>query len=210
VRVLNPSLRGVGGDRQKVFVVAFDPGVTTGWAVFRADAETLFSEGFTAVARANPDPEVFAWNAGYFSGPEPYQAEQMMALTRGTWMHGGGVFDEYEESDYFFVVLERFKLLIMGDDETLLSPVRLAAMYRALSWRGPFPVVTQSTGDAFTVTTDERLRKLNLWSGVTAKIGEHQRDASKHAVLALRKFADPRWRAGVISMMPWLKVEETE
>lgn len=204
VRVLKPGLDGGVSDTQKLFVVAFDPGVTTGWCVMRVQVAALLREGLRGVALAHPDPELFAWNTGYFRGPEPWQAELMMALCRGTWMHGEGEFRLGPESDLFAVAIEQFRLREMGDDETLLAPVRIPAAFRALSWRAPFPVVWSGIPDAMKTFTDHRLRALNLWSGVVGQLGEHQRDATRHAAMLVRRCLEEKWLRSLESKMPWL------
>lgn len=206
VRVLKPELDlGSGADVRKLFVVAFDPGVTTGWCVMRIDLESLRCSGLSGIALAHPDPDLFAWSSGSFLGPEPYQAEQMMALLRGTWMHGEGVFDAGEEGDYFICAMESFTLREFSQDSSLLSSPRVAAAFGALAWRSlTVPVVLQSPADALATFTDHRLKMFNLWSGPDGKDGEHQRDATKHAMLCARKAADPMWLAGLAPRMPWL------
>lgn len=208
MRVLKPGLDGGSGDGQKLFVVAFDPGGRTGWCVMRINFLALMNSGLAGVALAHPDPEVFAWSAGYFEGPEPYQAELMLALLRGTWMHGEGVFDCGQDGDLFLCAVEDFQLRQMGG-ESLLSPVRVTAMFRALSWRGlTVPVVMQSPVDAMRTFTDHQLRRLNLWSGPDGKLGEHQRDATRHAGLAARRAMDVRWLGGLSQRMSWLREED--
>lgn len=204
VRVLKPGIPLGCDDRRKLFVVWFDPGETTGWCVFRMDLDRLLQKGFREVAFSYGDPSVFAWAAGSFTGPESYQAELMMALCRGTWMYGEGVFDCGPESDWFVVGLESFTLWAFSSDPSLLSPPRVSAAFDVLSWRAPFPRLWQGPRDAGDVTTDARLKALNLWSGVAGKDGEHQRDATKHAILQARKFVEPEHRRRVLPLMPWL------
>lgn len=206
VRVLKPGLDGGAGDQRKLFVVAFDPGVKTGWCVMRCDLETLRSSGFRTLALAHPDPEMFAWRAGFFAGPEPYQAEQMMALLRGTYMYGEGVFNVGEESDLFVGVIESFSLRLLSSDESLLSSPRVAAAFTALAYRVlPVPVVMQTPSEALATIDDHRLRMLNLWSGPDGKDGEHQRDATKHCIVLARKVIDPLYLSSLSSQMSWLK-----
>lgn len=205
VRVLKPGLDLGSGEEQKLFVVGFDPGVKTGWCVMRINYLALVHGGLSGVCLAHPDPEVFSWSAGYFEGPEPYQAELMMALMRGTWMHGEGVFDAGEASDLFVGAVEGFSLREFSRDDSLLAPVRVSAAFDAVAYRSlVVPLVRQTPADAMKVLPDGVLRRLNLWSGPDGKDGEHQRDATRHAGLLARKCADARWLAGILPRMGWL------
>lgn len=204
IRVIKPELDGGVADTQKLFVVAFDPGVSTGWCVMRVQLDALLRVGLKGVALGHPDPDVFSWRAGYFRGPEPWQAELMMALCRGTWMHGEGVFDQGSSSDLFVAVMEKFQLRTLGEDETLLSPVRIPAAFRAISWRAPFPVIWSAIPDAMKTFTDHRLNMFNLWSGQAGEVGEHQRDATRHAAMLVRKCIEAPWLAMLEARMPWL------
>jgi hypothetical protein len=208
VRVLKPGLDGGAGYDQKLFVVAFDPGVTTGWCVMRIRLDVLMDEGLPGVCLAHPDPALFAWSSGYFQGPEPYQAELMLALLRGTWMYGEGVFDAGADSDLFVAAIEGFTLRTFSMDDSLLSSPRVSAAFLALAWRVlTVPVVKQSPADALGVFTDHRLKALNLWSGVPGKVGEHQRDATRHAALVARSAIEPRWINMMAQQMKWLTLE---
>jgi hypothetical protein len=211
VRVIKPELAAPLTDVQRLFVVAFDEGVSTGWFVARVALTPLLAGGLRGVTlgqgRAGTgagDPSVFAWNAGRFVGPEPWQAELMMALVRGTWMHGFGEFDLGPDSDLFVVVGEGWKQREMGDDATILSPVRIQAMFRALSWRAPFPFVLANINDAMQVFTDERLRNFNLWSGPDGKQGEHQRDATRYGGLIIRAMGQRGRLEELEKRMPWM------
>lgn len=206
VRVLMPGLDGGAGDARKLFVVAFDPGVTTGWCVMRCDLEMLRTAGFRALCLGHPDPEMFSWKSDYFEGPEPYQAELMMALLRGTYMHGEGVFDAGPESDLFVGVIESFTLREFSQDSSLLSSPRVSAAFLALAYRVlTVPVVRQTPSEALATIDDHRLRMLNLWSGPDGKLGEHQRDATKHAAVLARKVLDPMYLASLTAQMDWLR-----
>jgi hypothetical protein len=204
-RTIKPELPAPLTDEQRLFVVAFDPGARTGWFVCRVHVAALLDGGLRGVTVGKgDDPSRWAWNAGYFAGPEHWQAELMMALVRGTWMHGFGEFDLGRESDLFVVVGEGWRQRIMGDDETILAPVRLQAAFRQLSWRAPFPWVLANISDAMKVFTDHRLRMYNLWSGPDGEVGEHQRDATRYGALVLRALSVGSALAEMEKRMPWL------
>lgn len=203
VRIIKPGFDGGVTDTQKLFIVSFDMGGDSGWFACRVQLDALLAGGLRSVTVRSPDPDVFAWSAGYLQGPEPWQAELAMALVRGTWMHGEGVFDQGPDSDLFVVILERFQLRQLGGDD-LLSPVRLNAAFTQLAWRAPFPIVYSAPSDAMKIFTDERLRAFNLWSGPAGALGEHQRDATRHAGLFLRKVAsEPKFLDLIERKMPW-------
>jgi hypothetical protein len=212
VRVIKPGLEAPLLNVQRCFVVAFDEGVTTGWCVMRIAVADLLAGGLRGVTVGRGaaglgagDPSVFAWNSGTFRGPEPWQAELMMALVRGTWMHGDGEFEAGRESDMFIVVGEAWRQREMGDDATILAPIRIQSMFRALSWRAPFPFVRASISDAMQVFTDHRLRMYNLWSGEDGDKGEHQRDATRYAALVVRGLAVGNALGEMEKRMPWLE-----
>lgn len=210
VRVIKPGLEAPLTDAQRLFVVAFDEGVTTGWFVGRVELGALVSGGLRGAVLGARDPSRWAWNAGYFRGPEPWQAELMMALVRGTWMHGFGEFGLGAESDLFVVVGEGWQQRLMGDDATILAPIRIQSMFRALSWRAPFPYVRAGISDAMSVFTDHRLRMYNLWSGEEGAMGEHQRDATRYGALIMRSMAIASSLAEMERKMPWLVEKEVD
>lgn len=205
VRVIKPGLEAPLTDVQRLFVVAFDEGVTTGWWVGRVEIAALVSGGLRGAALGARDPSRWAWNAGYFQGPEMWQAELMMALVRGTWMHGDGEFGLGAQSDMFVVVGEAYKSRLIGDDATVLSPVRVQSMFRQLSWRAPFPFVLANIVDAMKVFTDHRLQMYNLWSGVAGRTGEHQRDATRYGALIMRNLARESELGLMEARMPWMQ-----
>lgn len=205
VRIIKPGFDGGVTDTQKLFLVSFDMGGTSGWFACRVRLDTLLAGGLRSVSVRSPDPDVFAWSSGYLQGPEPWQAELAMALVRGTWMHGEGEFELGQDSDLFVVVLERFQLRQMGGDD-LLSPVRLNAAFTQLAWRAPFPILYSGTSDAMRIFTDERLKAFNLWSGPAGDLGEHQRDATRHAGLLLKKAgSEGGFLEQLEKRMPWMQ-----
>lgn len=208
VRVIKPGLEAPLTDVQRLFVVAFDEGVTSGWFVARVELAALVSGGLRGVALGPADPSRWAWAAGSFRGPEPWQAELMMALVRGTWMHGFGEFSLGSDSDLFVVVGEAYQSRLIADDATVLSPVRVQAMFRALSWRAPFPFVRASIVDAMRTFTDHRLRMYNLWSGPDGASGEHQRDATRYGALVMRSLCTASHLSSMEGRMPWLSSGE--
>lgn len=182
-----------GDDVARLYVVGFDPGQTTGWAVLRLDLE-LLDRGLVTLA-LDPNPDVFAWCAGEFTGPENHQVDMMMELLRDVWREGE--WESGADSDVFAVGIEDFILRLLQKDRALLSPVRITAAFNYAGRDLPMPRTLQSASDAKSIVTDDRLRRMNLLrSGASA----HATDATRHAVLLARKLSDPRslaaWRAG--------------
>lgn len=200
--VITPRWAPAQDDRVRLYVIGYDPGVTTGWAVVRMDLELLLEHGFAGLALASGsgrDPEVFAWDADCFRGSENSMADQMIGLVRGVWMDAA--MDAGEDSDVLAVAREGFTLRLFSADPDLLSPVRVSAAFDYAARSVPVPRVVQSPSDAKQVVSDDRLKRLNLY-----KTGpEHPRDALRHCILLARKLCDPaflaRWRAAC----PWLR-----
>lgn len=200
--VISPDLGEVGRDVQRLYVVGFDPGVTTGWAVLRLDFERLVAGGFAALALASGggrDPDLLAWDSGCFTGSENGVADQMVGLLRGVW--ADGVFDQGPDSDVIGVGEESFILRMMNSDPDLLSPVRISAVFGYAARTVPIPRLRQSPSDAKRVVTDDRLHKMNLYRPGP----EHPRDALRHAVLLARKLCEETFRARWLSACSWLR-----
>lgn len=182
-------------DRPVLWVVGIDPGGTSGWAVLRIEWDRV-GEGIRARG--------CWWRTGEVQGPEPYQAEALLAIVRSVYL--AGMWEGGSEADRCVVSVERFTLRLLSMDAALLSPVRITAMMEALSWRGlPFPVVQLQPSEAKKVVTDERLQHWGFWPS-----GAHARDALRHAVLTARKMgSEEQFRASVCARMSWL-VEEVD
>jgi len=180
----------------KIVVVAFDPGVMTGWCRICVDkaALPLGTRTFLKTTYAEDPVEltegVFAapgsLSAGQFGArggfTENGQVDEMIRLTRLAWV------EEIEdaEKDTFFVVLEDFILRRSEKDRSLLAPVRLNAKFDYAMKDSHVRIMYQSPSDAKNAVTDARLKSWNVYDSTT---GEHGRDAQRHAVLALRKYA---------------------
>ena len=182
------------GDRPAVpllHVLGLDPGVETGWAYLRCDAQHIAQKGFSA--------SVFSpgWNVAH--GGIDCKAEisgvtDMVNITREVWMEV-----DQEEGDLFLVALEDFVLYRMGSDRDLLAPVRLSAAYRDRMRDFRYPCLRQSSSDAKITLPDGRLRMWNL----CVPGPDHWRDAIRHACLAARKFASDRRTQKWVREMQW-------
>lgn len=155
------------GDEKTYDVAAFDPGGTTGWALF-----SVFREAIT-------DPEyrimenVVCWSAGQFVGTEREQTDQMYDLAMA-WPNAK-------------LVCEDFVLRKFSSARELLSPVRMNARFdeRMYSSTDSRAIIYQPGNLAMNTVTDERLKKMGLYPPLSGQ--EHARDAVRHAVTWLKR-----------------------
>jgi hypothetical protein len=163
-------------------VVWADPGVTTGWAVVRVPIRALLRLGQVESVR------FMWWRVGQYRSPgTTASVSSYLALCRAAWERAG-------EEDVVVIGYEGFSLQMLSTDPALLEPVRfeavlldrLAAASAAASTAAGGGVVAhrQMPGER-TVITDARLRLWGLWvPGM-----DHGRDALRHALVFLRRFA---------------------
>lgn len=167
-------------------VVSFDPGGTCGWAVHKVGREALEIGGWT-FARVGH----LSWAYGEFKDrSEAYMVDQMIELTREAWAEC-----DFEGGDVLAAVVESFQLRMFSQDDNLLSPVRVRAMYDYGMRGAGVPIFYQTPADAMRTVTDERLNLWNLWRehpGMTKDELEHRRDAQRHGILFARKYASDR------------------
>lgn len=164
---------GTSGDPT---VISYDPGGTSGWAVFSVHPDAL----------VYPDVKVFhnfthqAW--GEFTGSEFEQVDAMVELALA-WP-GAALVTEA------FVMYDRS----MGrKDENLWSLVRLNTALRYGLYReekGIRPMQKQTASLAKTTVTDERLKSWGFWEQTTGR--PHARDAIRHNVTFLRRLKAQR------------------
>jgi len=163
----------------RLVVCAFDPGIRTGWAWYDTDRVTMCTGG-TRLGLKVADRE---WGTFDTSKGERYHVDQMVAITRACWAWA----DVDEAVDTFVVTIEDFILQMMSSDRELLAPVRLTARYLDRMETSGIAIWTRSTAsEAKRTVTDERLR---LWNQYESASGNHARDAQRHAILVLRKYA---------------------
>lgn len=154
---------------------AFDPGGTTGWALF-------------AVARSalhDPEEKILAnitfWSAGEFSGSESSHARRMAKLVR-SWRVASTIMEDF--------ILRKFT---MGRE--LLAPVRVTAAFMyALEYEArPSDSSTERDRYKTVVFQPPSLAMSGLVDGVQREVGlwlpgqPHANDATKHAVTWLRR-----------------------
>lgn len=155
------------GEPEPFYVLAFDPGGTTGWAVFG-----VWPDAMADPAQKLLDNLAF-WSAGQFTGEEDEQVDQMISLVEA-WP---------EEAD---IAVEDFILRQFTMARDLLAPVRVTAAFKyALR---PRTFTRQQPSLAMRSVTDERLKAWGFWAPLKGQ--EHARDAVKHAVTRLRLLKD--------------------
>lgn len=160
-----------------LIVVWADPGVTTGWSVHRVNIAELCSVGQVAsVGR-------MWWRVGQFRTAGTSEAvDAYLALCRAVYEKAG-------PEDLVVIGCEGFILRMQSTDHALLEPVRFLAVLqdrlRGTEYGREVGVQVQMSGEAFKTVTDARLKLWGLWqSGL-----EHGRDAQRHGLLFLRRFA---------------------
>jgi hypothetical protein len=146
-------------DPESYQVVSFDPGGTTGWAIFQVHPEAMTG-----------DPELLVfdniewWTAGEFTGGINEQADEMVELCE-SWPAAR-------------LVTEGFKLRQLNAE---LSPVELNAI---VGWAvRPRYFVKQNAALAMGEVPDDRQKTWGFW--VPGK--PHARDAVKHNLTFLRR-----------------------
>lgn len=151
-----------------------DPGVVTGCAVVWFDPVLLLNRESSMLQ------SVLAWSAWMESGGENFQTRQLIKTIA---MIGG---------EHLQVGVESFIPRRLDQSKQFLSPVRLRAKLEFAAWSGIkcwddekhiISVIDQTPSDAKNVVTDGRLREWGFWTPGP----DHTRDATRHALLYLRK-----------------------
>lgn len=168
-------------------VLSWDTGGTCGWAVHRAGLDALSVGGWTFARQGH-----MVWNYGEIKDrSEWYMVDQMIEMTREAW-----ALCDFDNGDQFAVVNEDFQLRMYSADASLLSPVRINSAYRYALRGSGLPMFLQQPADAMKVVTDARLKLWNLWEdrpkNVIDGVPDHRRDAQRHGILLLRKYASDK------------------
>lgn len=153
-------------------VVWADPGVTTGWCVLRVPISYLLERGQVGATSR------LWWRIGQFrTGGTSASVDSFLALCRAAWEKAG-------EEDVVVLGCEGFSLGMLSRDVALLEPVRFLAVLEDRLRGTGVGVEVQMPGER-SIITDERLKLWGMWeAGVN-----HGRDAQKHALAFLRRFA---------------------
>lgn len=170
-------------------VVSCDPGVNVGAAIHRVPANLLMRRGLVgSVSRL--ETKVLQWR----NSSTTYNVDRFLAVARGAYEQLA------DEDDYYALAVEGFTLRMLSSDPSLLEPVRFnAVLDDRLKGTGQH-VEYQTPSDAKTAITDQRLA---LWGLIdhSKGMGNHGRDAQRHGLLYLRRWASDvtvRMRSGWI------------
>lgn len=194
----------------RLVVMAFDPGVTTGWAGSCFDRVTLLDDSEVSVGKrlrcgrwetGEINRQTVSWEKfpssvarralSSFEGWDSFNAREMLRLARWWWE-----VNEVDLSlDVFVVVQEDFILQTRDAARHTLAPVRVNAAFDMLTdeaWQ--MRKIKFMASDAKNVVTDMRLRNWRMYE--LGKGVEHIRDGLRHNILFVRKWAtEPRFRA---------------
>jgi len=162
-------------------VIGLDPGGTTGYCIVWVPRECIYDP-------RNTQPEILEVRTGEFGGDEVEQARSISGLCRST-----------QGLDYMVgpaLVIEDWDIEHTNrtSDPEMLSPVRITAMLRYAKMRKELldsRIVMQKRKLAKETFTDERLHAAHMYT----KGSDHIRDATRHALTALRRArADKEFR----------------
>lgn len=176
--VVAGEVAGSSGARALVVVWA-DPGEHLGWSVHRVPIARLVVAGQVGSVRET------WWRTGVVrAGSTTASVDSYLALCRAAWERAG-------EDDVVVVGTEGFSLEMLSRDLSLLEPVRFNAVLMDRLHGTGVRVEVQQPGER-KVITDARLQTWGLWKPGSG----HARDAQRHGLLFLRRFAtQPHLRA---------------
>lgn len=152
-----------------------DPGSTSGLAVIWVDPVRFLDLSQPTIR------SVIAWWVAYTHGPENDQTDAMRSVV-----------SELGGPSGLTVGIETFTVRQLNMDKSFLSSPRIGAKLDFTCWRGVRDwdgtvrrraVWWQSPSDALTAITDDKLRRWGLY----APGADHVRDATRHALLHLRR-----------------------
>jgi hypothetical protein len=158
-------------------VLGIDPGGTTGWCLITVLRSAVF---------ADAEPSIIEWDYGELTGPEPRQATEIAQMCREIqgldYKTGPAVMSERWTADPSF----------KSADQEQYSPIRINAQLELLHYQGKMGDSTlhfqSRTIKSATGVSDDRLMRL----GIYVEGSKHIRDATKHALTALRRARESR------------------
>lgn len=156
---------------REIHVIGIDPGGTTGWCRLTIPRLSIFGRD---------NGEIIEWEYGEFSGDEYKQAYEIAGLTRATQSLAYKIGPALVVEDWTIEPVNR------TTDRASLSPIRIGAMLVYAQRRGDLAdgtVTFQDRSLAKGHMTDERLEAVGLYT----KGSDHVRDATRHALTALRR-----------------------
>jgi hypothetical protein len=159
-------------------VVWFDPGGTSGWAVFSVHPQALVDPAYLLLQN------ITLFTCGQFTGAEAEMLDAMLELC-----------DAWPDAA---IGSEQFKLRKFSQDDNLLVLERLNAVlsYELRRHGRDRKLHLQQPSLAFTTVTDARMQAWGYWSRTEGM--DDARSATKHALTFLKRLkTQPKLRAGV-------------
>ena len=162
----------------ELHIVGIDPGGTTGWCILTIPTKSIFG---------NESGAILNWETGEWFGDENKQTDAIceFARTRQSLAYKVGpalVVEKWDHDPSF-----------NNTDEEPYSPLRIGAKLGYAQHLGKIGDATlswQGRTQAKSTATDARLREWGLYT----RGSDHERDATRHAITALRRAkTDPRW-----------------
>jgi hypothetical protein len=154
-----------------IHVIGIDPGGTTGWCRLTVPRDSIYG---------NEPGQILRWEYGEEGGDEARQVQALARLARGVqsldYQIGPALVIEAWDQDPTF----------KSTDPEALSPARIGGMFLYAKLRGDLgdAIVTfQGRQLAKSTLNDERLQA----AGMYVKGSAHVRDATRHALTALRR-----------------------
>lgn len=187
------------GEGKNLVIFGIDPGHSTGWSALKVPVRRLMAEGVSRTLAHCRWRHGTVLRSGLGTGPmglavsDSRHVSLILDQAREIYDEFVSVPDEDDEweEDVFVFAIEWFKLRMMSMDDNLLAPVRVQERLVDRMWvaESSLPVFLQTPSDAKSSVTDARLKR---WLMYDPHSGPHARDADRHAILLLRRFADSR------------------
>lgn len=189
-----------GTNAMRVF--AIDPGISTGWASAVVDVSVLRSYGGDAAALR--EMRHLVWEAGtdlamnvdgrsdgmLLGEADPYKMERS-ALYAAERASAARLWERLDAFGADVLVVEDFTVYagkageVSSGGAVPLAPVRVGSMLALAAELAVMDVEYQMASMAKTTVTDERLKRWGFWT----KGSDHARDATRHLLTYLRRYA---------------------
>ncbi len=163
---------------KNLHIIGIDPGGTTGFCRLTVPRYSIFGD---------EPARIEEWDYGELAGLEPRQATELAVLAREVqgldYKTGPALMCEAWDQDPSFE----------STDPEALSPARIGAMLTLLQFQGKLNDSTlhfqsRTFIRSSKAVTDDRLRKMGLY----VPGSKHIQDATKHAIIGLRRAAESR------------------
>lgn len=179
-----------GGEYQltpELHILGIDPGGTTGWCLLTIPTLSIFGDAPSAI---------LDFATGEFLGNENQQADKICEFARTTQSLS------YKVGPALVVEQWDFDPSFNNSDQEPYSPLRIGAKLGYAQHLGKLGDATlnwQGRVQAKKTATDERLRAWGLYT----RGSDHERDATRHAITALRRTRDRTGREWARALWPY-------